>query len=268
MIYDWVDVVVSVPGKEHHGVLPYDMGMAFQGQEFEIRRVLNAPPFQLLTATNGLRAQHEIQGHQLRRSIRETLGRNPKLRTKFGRPDPGSDRLYLPHIVHTSGQSSRCTETCGNDSSNLVIRPERTAAKDGIAIHHGLIAYGNSVCRDANLREKFAQKGVLCFEMEAAGLINYFPCIVIRGTCDYSDSHKNKDWQGYVVVTAAAYANDLLKHVAPSRVATRRNMRACSTKWLTSHYSSLLMTPEYIRTQNINQEAIYFPSLFDRHLFS
>lgn len=25
---------------------------------------------------------------------------------------------------------------------------------------------------------------------------------------------------------------------------------------------------EYIRTQNINQEAIYFPSLFDRHLFS
>lgn len=76
-----------------------------------------------------------------------------------------------------------------------------------------------SVCRDANLREKFAQKGGLCFEMEAAGLINYFPCIVIRGTCDYSDSHKNKGWQGYVVVTAAAYANDLLKHVAPSRVA-------------------------------------------------
>ncbi|EWY90002.1 hypothetical protein FOYG_07639 [Fusarium oxysporum NRRL 32931] len=224
------------------------MGMAFQGQEFEIRRVLNAPPFQVLTATNGLRAQHEIQGHQLRRSIRETLGRNPKLRTKFGRPDPDSDRLYLPHIVHTSGQSSRCTETCGNDSSNLVIRPERTAAKDGITIHHGPIAYGNTVCRDANLREKFAQKGVLCFEMEAVGL--------------------NKGWQGYVVVTAAAYANDLLKHVAPSRVATRRNMRACSTKWLTSHYSSLLMTPEYIRTQNINEEAIYFPSLFDRHLFS
>jgi len=61
------------------------------------------------------------------------------------------------------------------------------------------------------------------------------------GICDYSDSHKNKDWQGYAAVTAAAYAKDLLKHVAPSRVATKRNMRACSTKWLTSHYSSLLM---------------------------
>ncbi|KAJ9421487.1 nucleoside phosphorylase domain-containing protein [Fusarium oxysporum] len=164
------DVVVSV--KEHNG---------------------------LLTATNGLRAQHEIQGHRIRHS----------------------DRLYLPHIVHTSGQSSRCTEACGNDSLNLVIRPERAAAEDGIVIHHGLIASGNTVCRDANLRDKFAQKGALCFEMEVAGLINYFPCIVIQGICDYSDSHKNKDWQGYAAMTAAVYAKDLLKHVAPSRIANR-----------------------------------------------
>ncbi|PKK43582.1 hypothetical protein CI102_11172 [Trichoderma harzianum] len=28
---------------------------------------------------------------------------------------------------------------------------------------------------------------VLCVEMEAAGLMNNFPCIVIRGICDYAD---------------------------------------------------------------------------------
>jgi nucleoside phosphorylase len=43
------------------------------------------------------------------------------------------------------------------------------------------------------VRDKLAsEKGVLCFEMEAAGLMNQFPCLVIRGICDYSDSHKNK----------------------------------------------------------------------------
>lgn len=45
-------------------------------------------------------------------------------------------------------------------------------------------------------RDKLARKfGIVCFEMEAAGLINDLPCLVIRGICDYADSHKNKEWQ-------------------------------------------------------------------------
>jgi nucleoside phosphorylase len=51
---------------------------------------------------------------------------------------------------------------------------------------------------------------VLCFEMEAAGLMDSFPCLVIRGICDYADSHKNKRWQLYAAATAAAYAKELL----------------------------------------------------------
>jgi nucleoside phosphorylase len=42
--------------------------------------------------------------------------------------------------------------------------------------------------------------------MEAAGLMNHFPCLVIRGIRDYSDTHKNKEWQGYAAMAAAAYA--------------------------------------------------------------
>ncbi|KAK2751656.1 hypothetical protein CKAH01_17846 [Colletotrichum kahawae] len=42
--------------------------------------------------------------------------------------------------------------------------------------------------------------------MEAAGLMNHWPCLVIRGICDYSDSHKNKQWQGFAAMMAAAYA--------------------------------------------------------------
>lgn len=49
--------------------------------------------------------------------------------------------------------------------------------------------------------------------MEAAGLMDNFPCLVIRGICDYSDSHKNKRWQEYAAATAAAYAKELLSVV-------------------------------------------------------
>jgi hypothetical protein len=47
-------------------------------------------------------------------------------------------------------------------------------------------------------------------EMEAAGLMNNFPCIVIRGICNYADSHKNKDWQEHAAIVAAAFAKELL----------------------------------------------------------
>jgi len=47
-------------------------------------------------------------------------------------------------------------------------------------------------------------------KMEAAGLINSFPCVVIRGVCDYADSHKNKQWQPYAAATAACYCKELL----------------------------------------------------------
>jgi nucleoside phosphorylase len=48
--------------------------------------------------------------------------------------------------------------------------------------------------------------------------MNHFQCLVVRGICDYSDSHKNKQWQGYAAMTAAAYAKDLLNRMVPSRV--------------------------------------------------
>jgi hypothetical protein len=55
--------------------------------------------------------------------------------------------------------------------------------------------------------------------MEAAGLMNNFPCLVIRGICDYADSHKNKQWQRYAAATAAAYAKELL-YVIPGNQVT------------------------------------------------
>ena len=49
--------------------------------------------------------------------------------------------------------------------------------------------------------------------MEAAGLMNNFPCLVVRCICDYADSHKSDRWQRYAAATAAAYAKELLGYV-------------------------------------------------------
>lgn len=46
---------------------------------------------------------------------------------------------------------------------------------------------GNRVIEDAREREMLYQD-----ETEAAGLMNDFPRLVVRGICHYSDSHKNK----------------------------------------------------------------------------
>jgi nucleoside phosphorylase len=61
-------------------------------------------------------------------------------------------------------------------------------------------------------------KNILCFKIETAGLINYFSCLIIRGICDYSDSHKNKAWQAYAAIAAAAHAKVLLSQLAPNKV--------------------------------------------------
>jgi len=54
--------------------------------------------------------------------------------------------------------------------------------------------------------------------------MNYFPYLVIRGICDYLDSHKNKEWQGYVVIVAAAYAKDVLCRNALNRVKAEKRI--------------------------------------------
>jgi hypothetical protein len=51
--------------------------------------------------------------------------------------------------------------------------------------------------------------------MEAAGLMNDFPCLVIRGICDYADSHTNREWRGHAAFVAAAFAKELLNYLRP-----------------------------------------------------
>jgi nucleoside phosphorylase len=219
------DIVVSEPRDGIGGVFQYDFGKTIQGQSFHTTGFLNQPPTVLRTAVNGIKAQYKRKGHGFEEAIIKILDDNPRLRQEYKRPGLESDRLYQSGVIHPPNDDSTCAEVCGNDPSHLVSRSERTKEEDNPAIHYGLIASANQLMKDALIRDRLAsEKDVLCFEMEAAGLMNHFPCLVIRGICDYSDSHKNKEWQGYAAMAAAAYAKDLLRRISPNRVEAEKKI--------------------------------------------
>ncbi|KAM3508221.1 hypothetical protein MY11210_006821 [Beauveria gryllotalpidicola] len=112
--------------------------------------------------------------------------------------------------------------SCGRNAQSVSIR---TARDEDPAIHYGLIASTNQLMKDAKLRDQYAnEKGLLCFEMEAAGIINHFPCLISRGICDYAESHKDKEWQGYAAMTAAAYAKDLPNRISLKKVEAEKKL--------------------------------------------
>nr|XP_036584474.1 Kinesin light chain 5 [Colletotrichum truncatum]KAF6793992.1 Kinesin light chain 5 [Colletotrichum truncatum] len=212
------DVVVSSPSGGKGGVFQYDFGKTIQNLSFQETGFLNQPPMVLRTALAALRSLYEMKGHQLANNIDEALQKIKK-RKKYTRPGLASDRLYRSDIVHPSDSSDDCDVMCGDDTTSLIARPKRDEDDDDPAIHYGLIASGNQLMKDARIRDKLsAERDVLCFEMEAAGLLNHFPCLVVRGICDYADSHKNKEWQGFAAMMAAAYAKDLLLQIASNSV--------------------------------------------------
>ncbi|KAL3435217.1 nucleoside phosphorylase domain-containing protein [Aspergillus tetrazonus] len=123
------------------------------------------------------------------------------------------DQLFQADHKHSSPKGS-----CSNCNKRFVIsRPQR--GTESPQIHYGPIASVARVVKDAELRDRLASKlGNLCFEMEAAGLMDNFPCLIIRGISDYADSHKNNHWHGYAAATAAAYAKELLSVIAQEEV--------------------------------------------------
>ncbi|KAJ4247811.1 hypothetical protein NW762_013020 [Fusarium torreyae] len=212
------DVVVSTRSNGEGGVFQYDYGKTIQSHAFVTTGFLNQPPQLLLAAISGLEAEYELEGHHLGTHVDKALDQWPRLRKKYSRPLRESDRLYRPDVLHPSSTDGY-DDTYDNDPAHLVIRSDRDDEEDDPVIHYGLIASANQLMKDALIRDELAaSKDVLCFEMEAAGLMNHFPCVVIRGICDYSDSHKNKDWQGFAAMMAAAYAKDLLRQIPPGKV--------------------------------------------------
>lgn len=229
------DVVVSNPDSGRGGVYQYDFGKEVQGEPFRNSGFLNQPPRSLRAAVTTLMGKHERKGNRIDKSVALLLDKNKRLREKYSRPNPNTERLYKASYIHRPDHHTACNIECGDNPENLVKRELRDKDEDIVSIHYGLIASSNKVIKDATFRDRLAkQEGMLCFEIEgAAGLMNHFPCLIIRGICDYSDSHKNKAWQGYAAMTAAVYAKDLLAQIAPTAIQSEREISEFITSgWL------------------------------------
>jgi hypothetical protein len=223
------------------GVVKYDRGKVIAGGEFEHTGLLNMPPALLTNAVSKLRAKHEFKRNAVSKYVSEMIKKmlesedvNPDFEDMYQYQDSKYDELFEADYEHVTSEqisetSKQSQDTSGNvaddpkapcpncDKERLVPRkPRRT---NDPVIHYGTIASADRVMRHGITREKLRKKyGILCFEMEAAGLMNDFPCLVIRGICDYSDTHKQKIWQRYAAATAAAYAKELLEIIQKEEV--------------------------------------------------
>jgi len=206
------DVVVSQPQQSFGGVVQYDFGKTTLNG-FERTGSLNSPPQILLSAVSTVRANGLLGESTLSDHV-SPLERIPT----FQRNRTGPDVLFEAAYNHEGGLAC---DQCGADRQQVRSQRERKAEA---VVHYGTIASGNRVIKNALERDRVSAElgGVLCFEMEAAGLMNNFPCLVIRGISDYADSHKNKRWQANAAGAAAAYAKELLSAIPAANVMKTR----------------------------------------------
>ncbi|GCB17283.1 hypothetical protein AAWM_00168 [Aspergillus awamori] len=200
------DIVVSTPSGPHPGVLAYDSVKMLEAGEVQPNACLSRPSQSLLSAITALTSETKSALRELQEALDQITASCPG----YGHPGSGQDILFASEYIHKANETRDSCERCVMERQ--VVRSPRESTQPHI--HYGLIASGNQLMRSAQVRDQMSQKyDILCFEMEGAGIMDTLPSLVIRGICDYADSHKNKRWQKYAAATAAAYAKLLLSRV-------------------------------------------------------
>ncbi|KAL7901943.1 hypothetical protein HDV64DRAFT_267145 [Trichoderma sp. TUCIM 5745] len=191
------DVVVST------GVIQHDMGKVTQkSSRIKSTGFLQRPTRSLLTAISSMRSDPSLTHDALEAHIQHIV----HVRPDYHNPGEDRDKLFPRNSKHIYKQ-----KTCENCKGPHVPKKPRLP---GPHIHYGLIASGNQVIKNALTRDRIgAEMNVLCFEMEGVGVMTTGNCLVVRGICDYADSHKNDEWQNYAAATAAAYTKLFLLRV-------------------------------------------------------
>ncbi|PWY78491.1 purine and uridine phosphorylase [Aspergillus sclerotioniger CBS 115572] len=206
------DIVIS------DEIVIYDLGRRLPGGFYRKEALTNSPVNLEIRAF-----LHKLKGQKGREHLLNQTHRHlTTLQDRTGDyrcPARRLDRLFKPTYHHKHHNAARCwkckkNELCKQaqetlceelkcDTRRLVVRSR--PSPNGIDIHFGRIASGDTVMKSGVDRDKIAaEENVIAFEMEGAGICNNLPCIVVKGVCDYADSHNDKVWQKYTAGTAAA----------------------------------------------------------------
>lgn len=190
------DVVICSPSDTNAGVIQWDKGKE-EINGFKRQGCLTGPPRAGLTALSSFQADPE--NPQKMSSYLDGIDK------RFFNSESLEDILFEAEYDHV-GDTIDCS---GCDKKRILRRGPAIYP----TVHYGLIVSGNRKIKDARFRDKLYQdynKNLFCIEMEAAGLMDDFHCVVIRGICDYADSHANDKWQNYAAAVAAACAKTYL----------------------------------------------------------
>ncbi|KAK1240245.1 hypothetical protein MKX08_007687 [Trichoderma sp. CBMAI-0020] len=136
----------------------------------------------IFETTNGrLRLQEEIVSFLEKLQAKAT---QQGCGAKYSYPGTDEDRLFMPGYRHKH------------------------------PIHIGIVGSGDRVIKSGEHRDSIAKpKGIIAFEMEAAGIMEEIPCVVVKGVCDYADCHKSKKWQDFAAATAASALQAILGYM-------------------------------------------------------
>ncbi|KAF5253916.1 hypothetical protein FANTH_1241 [Fusarium anthophilum] len=206
------DVIIS------NGVIQYDFGRQFPERLVRKDTLLDVPGRPnleirgLLAKLKGLRYRRQLSAKI--ESFLDVLRRDPELHAEY--PGSTEDKLFEATYRHVDDEMS--CEQAGCESG--MVERKRLSTTDvppKPAVHFGLMASADTVMKSGEDRDRIAStEDVVAFEMEGAGVWDSYPCIIIKGGCDYADSHKSKVWQRYAAATAAACAKGFLSFWVPS----------------------------------------------------
>lgn len=218
------DVVIS------KGIVQYDFGRRYP-DGFRPKITVDDQPGRPNREISSLIARLEL--NMQRASLQQDLA---KYLDELGRATsntsgdfyPGQlrDKLFDAEYVHKH-QLANCNR-CESSVCNLamqstcqelkcgehkLIRRLRQNQRNRPSLHFGLMGSVDTVLKSAVERDRIAKEAnVIAFEMEGSGVWETMPCVIIKGVCDYADSHKNKEWHDYAATTAAASTKAFLRH--------------------------------------------------------
>ncbi|KAL3483807.1 putative kinesin light chain [Aspergillus germanicus] len=224
------DVVIS------DSVIEYDFGRQYPGgfqRKTGVKDTLGRPGREIRALLNGLRAENARR--ELQDQAQQHLHTLQQRGTKWIHPGV-DDILFKACYLHkhysdasagcscfkSDSPDQICEEALGKDCNNLACdqgQQVRYRAIPGTvrSIYIGPVASADTVMKSGQHRDEIVKREkVVGFEMEGAGVWDNVPCIIIKGVCDYADSHKSKVWQAYAAATGASVAKAFLEYWMPA----------------------------------------------------
>jgi nucleoside phosphorylase len=216
-------------------IIQYDLGRRYPGRFAMKDAITSSPNKDIRSFLGTFKTYHGTERLQL--DFIHNLGQLQhdaeikKRLTRYEYPGSNQDKLFASTYIHRHKERLECncseTKACEAatvasceelqcDAEYLISRQRLQQQHDENSIITSKVFLGNvgsadTVMKSAEDRDRIAiQHDLFAFEMEGAGLWDEIPSIVVKGVCDYADSHKNKPWQLFAAATAALTTKALL----------------------------------------------------------